>query len=675
MNTPNQNLSADSADCPKPALPNAPRNGGAFGLRQSSAAFSKCRAFAIAHLEQHTRNEAHSGRDRLFPAVRPPSSSVRSVPSLSALCITLPPAALILLHSCAFVAIRGFVEHSHLEPVRTASTLPSWINRIVDLYNSHSCNQFIITGNTHDLFPSDDKSDLWTLHELIAHRIVPRYNVILSYDIGNGLRVERGAELFAKWNDRAEAAGQNPRSAIELITVYLRYAANLAAISASNPAAAGQTRLKVAVILKDAQLFVNNVGGETNAAAFLIREWSREPLLTRHDIASFILAENTSDLHPLLRQNTHAAQVHVPLPGPDDLERFLTHAVTVYPTAFAELKDQIPHTARQFAGSTLLSVLNLLKLKEHQREAIHSADLAQTKAQLIERECPDLIEILPPKLKLDHVHGQEALKKHLRQNIALWREQKLDLIPMGYLICGPVGTGKTFLVRCLAGEADVPVVVLKNFRDKWYGSTESNLERIFRTIKGIGECYVFIDEADQSLGRRDSGGSEPAVSGRIYSMLAQEMSNKENRGRIVWILATSRPDLVEVDLKRPGRIDLKIPLFPTTTPEEGFRLIKTIAQNSGHILDDSAFAGLRDVIPDLLTPGEIESLLTDLRREMLLNNEPLPAALKRRFTDYIPPVSHETILAQIDLAIAECSKPEYIPARFRGGRNSPTLIN
>src|SRR5688500_19096533 len=95
----------------------------------------------------------------------------------------------------------------------TTSTTPSWITRIVDLYNSHSCNQFIITGNTHDLFPSDDKSDLWTLPELIAQRIVPRYNVILSYDIGNGLRVERGAELFSKWNDRAEAAGKNPRTA------------------------------------------------------------------------------------------------------------------------------------------------------------------------------------------------------------------------------------------------------------------------------------------------------------------------------------------------------------------------------------------------------------------------------------------------------------------------------
>ena len=551
--------------------------------------------------------------------------------------------------------------------VATTSNLPGWLNRIVDLYNSHACNQFVLSGNTHDLFAAGEKGDFVTLAELIGQSIVPRYNVVLSYDIGNGLRVERGAELFTKWNERASAGGSRARNAIELITLFLRYAANLGAIGGTNQ------RIKAAVILKDAQLFTSGSDPDTNALAFLIREWSREPQLTRHDIVSFILAENISDLHPLLRQNSQAAQVHVPLPAPAEIERLLERAVADHPGALAELKDELPHAARQFAGSTLQSILNLLKLKEHQREAIHHADLAKTKAQLIERECPDLIEILPPKLNLDQVHGQEALKKHLRQNIGLWREQKRDLIPMGYLMCGPVGTGKTFLVRCLAGEANVPVVVLKNFRDKWYGSTESNLEKIFRTIKAIGECYVFIDEADQSLGRRDSSGSEPAVSGRIYSMLAQEMSNKENRGRIVWILATSRPDLVEVDLKRPGRIDLKIPLFPTATPEEGFRLLQTMAKNHGLELGEGDFEELRAVIPDLLTPGEVESLLTDLRRERLLNQEPLRDALKRRFKDYIPPVPHATILGQIELAVVECSKPEYIPARFRhfvAGRNT-----
>ncbi len=50
------------------------------------------------------------------------------------------------------------------------------------------------------------------------------------------------------------------------------------------------------------------------------------------------------------------------------------------------------------------------------------------------------------------------------------------------------------------------MVKLKNFRDRWVGSTESNLERIFRLLRALGRCYVFIDEADQMLGKRESGG-------------------------------------------------------------------------------------------------------------------------------------------------------------------------
>jgi len=67
----------------------------------------------------------------------------------------------------------------------------------------------------------------------------------------------------------------------------------------------------------------------------------------------------------------------------------------------------------------------------------------------------------------------------------------------------------------------------------------------------------------------------PVPSGR------QTLTNTRNRGKIVWVLASSRPDLIEVDLKRPGRVDVKIPLFPTTTPGEGFGLIKALCRKRG----------------------------------------------------------------------------------------------
>ncbi|MDB4314040.1 ATP-binding protein, partial [Akkermansiaceae bacterium] len=104
---------------------------------------------------------------------------------------------------------------------------------------------------------------------------------------------------------------------------------------------------------------------------------------------------------------------------------------------------------------------------------------------------------------------------------------------MGYLFCGPVGTGKTYLAECLAGSAGVPVIVLKNFRDRWVGSTEANLEKIFSLLHALGRCMVFVDEADQALGKRAAGSGDSGVSSRVYSMMAKEMSNPRNRGRIV----------------------------------------------------------------------------------------------------------------------------------------------
>ena len=129
---------------------------------------------------------------------------------------------------------------------------------------------------------------------------------------------------------------------------------------------------------------------------------------------------------------------------------------------------------------TVSSLESLVKIRHHEGKPLGDTDLARIKKELVERDSAGLIEFIESKRTLDDYHGQEALKTWLRQDIALWRAGDLKALPMGYLLCGPVGTGKTYLVECLAGEAGVPVVKLKNFRDRWVGSSEGNLEKIFR---------------------------------------------------------------------------------------------------------------------------------------------------------------------------------------------------
>ena len=127
------------------------------------------------------------------------------------------------------------------------------------------------------------------------------------------------------------------------------------------------------------------------------------------------------------------------------------------------------------------------------------------KKDMIERECQGLLEFLESPFTLDNVAGHDAVKAWLREDAELLRRGVLNALPMGYLITGRIGTGKTFLVQCWAGELGIPCVVFKNFRDHWVGATESNLEKIFSILRALGQVVVFVDEADQAAGKREGG--------------------------------------------------------------------------------------------------------------------------------------------------------------------------
>ena len=299
--------------------------------------------------------------------------------------------------------------------------------------------------------------------------------------------------------------------------------------------------------------------------------------------------------------------------------------------------------ARRLTGATLSAVEGMLKRREYEKRPLHEGDLADLKKSLVEQECEGLIEFVEPNRNLDDVIGIDMVKDWLRQDLALWKQDELNALPMGYLFCGPVGTGKTYLAECLAGEAGVPVVTLRNFRDRWVGSTEANLEKIFALLHALGRCIVFVDEADQALGKREGGSGDSGVSSRVYSMIAKEMSDPDNRGHLLWVLASSRPDLIEIDLKRPGRIDVKIPLFPTTTPAEGFALLRALGKKRRLDLPKESFEELKDRIPDLLTPGAAEAIAVKCYRLVRIRNLDPVAAMKACLHDYAPPVPLEIL--------------------------------
>jgi len=237
-------------------------------------------------------------------------------------------------------------------------------------------------------------------------------------------------------------------------------------------------------------------------------------------------------------------------------------------------------------------------------------------------------------------------------------------VPMGYLICGPVGTGKSFIVQCFAKEIGIPVVELLNFRSKWQGQTEANLERVLALLDAIGPIAVVVDEADAALGTRETGGADSGVSERVFASLAAFMGDTRRRGKVIWFLMTSRPDLVPVDLKRQGRAEEHLALFPPGTIEERVKVFELLRERLGIGLEPGVdAAALLGESHDALSAADLEAILVRGSRRMAAGGQKsLSAALLRELIrDFQPPSYPLELEYQRLIAAFECTSRQLLP--------------
>jgi len=541
---------------------------------------------------------------------------------------------------------------------------PAWAAELALAYESGAHGQFILFGNVHDRLPVGGQ--LVNLARYLEEEVLSGFPVILTFDLGNGLRIAKGGETLQKWRgtEGLAALPREPRAALEYVARVVRYLANLQALSRGG-------KESVAFILRGADQVLPGGGGldhDQGALVSLVRDLAGEPPFADLPFASFLIAENLNDLHPQVAFNPRVARIRVPLPGREERVAALGTLKEAHGAAF-DASLGLEEAAGAFGGVSIAALESLVKRRAHEQRPLAAADWVAARKELVEREGAGLVELLEPRRSFADYHGQEALKTWLRQDVALWRASDLRALPMGYLVCGPVGTGKTFLVECLAGEAGVPVVKLKNFRDRWVGSSEGNLEKIFRLVRALGRCIVFVDEADQALGRRDAGSSDSGLSGRLYAMIAQEMADGGNRGRIMWVLASSRPDLIEVDLKRPGRVDVKVPILPTTTPAESATLLGALLARYGIPVAAEPLLALK--LPTLLTPGAAEAIAVKAYRLVRTASLAPDAALARCLEGWQNPVPLDVMEFQMRIAIREATDLAFVPESLRSLAATP----
>jgi SpoVK/Ycf46/Vps4 family AAA+-type ATPase len=282
------------------------------------------------------------------------------------------------------------------------------------------------------------------------------------------------------------------------------------------------------------------------------------------------------------------------------------------------------------------------------------------KKRLLERQCRGLLEFIEPKWDLDTVVGHDAAKSRLREDAQLLKRGALDTLPMGYLLCGPVGTGKSFLAQCVSGEIGVPCVMLKNFRSKYVGETEGNLERVLAVLRAMGPVVVVVDEADAALGSRESEG-DSGTSSRVFGMIAAQMGDTRYRGQIIWMLLTARPDLLPIDLKRQGRAEVHIPLFYPTDEAEIRQMFVIMARKLGSKI------AVEDVPPvpqkGHLSGADIEGMVGRAWRTSLLAGLDHISAesLQDVIVQFMPSTQGLERELQETAAILECTDRQFLP--------------
>lgn len=573
---------------------------------------------------------------------------------------------------------------------------PEWAREMAEIFKSGSISQFVLYGNIDDwvTYAAEESQQLQclSLKDFLTRVMFAPFEVVLTYDRGHGIRATKGGELFFNFlkaydsfhrtafatsadgditADSGNSLPKDPKRALALIDRFIRH--GLVRTTADKNGKPAANPMRIAVIVEYAQYLLPRAeiaytSAESVETLIRVLDWASDPNINNAYVSTCLIAENLNDVNRQLIENPRSAKIQINLPDAETVLNFV-QAVTSSITDFSSICDvDRPSLAQKLEGLSCIDVQNLIERAIKNNRRISMEYLREVKKEMIEKSAGGRIVFVESTRNLDDVAGHAEAKVWLRQDASLMKRGKIKALPMGYLITGRIGTGKTYLVECFAGEAGVPCVELKNFRDKWVGATEGNLEAIFKILHAMGQVIVFIDEADQVAGKRDSNSGDSGVSGRIYAMLAREMADTRNRGRIFWIFATSRPDLLEVDLKRVGRLDVHIPLFAPQTSTDKRDLFKALARKNKVKLDESDLPEF----PDSLDIGgnEMEGILIMASRMFELQEEddpdrkPVGHFIAEALKNYRP-MAHSARLEYMDLAaVVECTDQRFLPEKF-----------
>lgn len=541
---------------------------------------------------------------------------------------------------------------------------PAWVQELTNKYGSGVAHAFLIHFNVHDYVVPGNSMRTYLAKFLGSREVVCFYNRAEGITFALPSMREKFMDLLAlkKATDPALAAlaavqgnqeqdlPKAPSAALPLLVRLLKM---------------GKPEDKLAaVIIEHAETIVPSanvamMSAEDRTLLVLIEQLGRDPEIVHSGNPVILLTSNLTDLHVAIRSASSKFEaIRVPLP-----DRQARLAFIIQYRAEKEKTEWEP-TPEQLANATAgLSLIHIedIFLRAEQEKALTWNLVRERKQDIIASEFGEVLEILEPRFGFEMIGGLEHVKRFFRDSVINpMRTGNLKRVPMGILLTGPAGTGKTAVAEAVAFEAKVMCFILNPAKiyGNYVGDTERNLDRALNAIDASEQAIVFVDEMDQSVGRGESGDS--GVSNSFFKRLMEFMSDTGHRGRIVFLAASNRPDLMDAALRRPGRFDKKIPfLIPDADEREA--IFKVMALKYGLKLESVPASCVKAT--EGWTGAEIE-LVTVKAVEVMEDQGKSPEDALAYATTVISPSTADIEFMTL-LAVRECNDKTLLPPKYQ----------
>lgn len=551
----------------------------------------------------------------------------------------------------------------------------NWIQEIGKKWNASIAHVFLLHFNVADTVDGAQSM----VEFLMSSKLVSDREIIICYNRSAGITFPipehrkvlleelglMGSEINSLGID--EALPRDPVAALTLIEAALR----LSSVDSN-----GEIVAKTAVVidftetLAPAADFAHMSTGDRTVLTTLLR-WARDSQIAELGSPVFLVAENLSDIHPALRSaSSRIEAVQVPLPDMDERQRFIEALTEKYALGdgTANMRDiNVPQMARLTAGLRKLHLEDIFLRADTDGVPVTPELVKERKKDIISSEYGDVLQIIDPEVDFNDIGGMEHVKEFFRKNVIKpLREGNIRRCPMGILLTGPAGTGKTVLAEAVARESGINCCSLNlaKIMDKWVGSSEANLDKALQCVEALSPAIVVLDEIDQSGLSRDNSG-DSGVSNRLFKRLLEFMSETRHRGRVVFIGLTNRPDKMDAALKRPGRFDKKVPILPPDA-EERADIYRVMCRKYSLAcsLSEKEMRGVAEATEGY-TGAEIEALVLKAAEVAEDHGSEAISAEHIRYALEVYRPTTQSIEEMTRLALEECNDMELLPPAYR----------